>query len=383
MNREKLRSKPWYPMAAAICIGVVLYVVLTRFDVIFGALRKFVGFFAPVLIGCLIAYIVNPLARLYRGKLFRGVKNEGKRTALANLLTVVTVLLFIVLMLLVILPQLLDSVRTFVGNLDGYIAALEGVMERWGLSERLGIDMDSLIDSSKNILDMVSDYVMKNLTKILNSSASAGRRLVQLVLGFILSIYLLGDKESLKAGAARLLKATLREPRYSSAMAFFSRCDAILHRYIVFNLLDSLIVGVVNAVFMVIAGMPYVGLVSFVVALTNLIPTFGPIIGGVIGAFVLVLVKPWHAVMFLVFTMILQTVDGYILKPRLFGNSLGVSGLWILIGVIVGGRMFGVAGILAAIPAVAILDDIYHEMFLPWLERRHGRSPSEDAPPAE
>ena len=119
-----------------------------------------------------------------------------------------------------------------------------------------------------------------------------------------------------------------------------------------------------------IAGMPYVGLVSFVVAITNLIPTFGPVFGAVIGAFVLVLIKPWYALAFLAFTMILQIIDGYILKPRLFGSSLGVSGLWILIGVIVGGRMFGIAGILAAIPAVAILDDMYREMLLPRLEKR-------------
>ena len=124
---------------------------------------------------------------------------------------------------------------------------------------------------------------------------------------------------------------------------------------------------------MLVVGMPYVGLVSFVVAITNLIPTFGPIVGGVIGAFALVLVKPWYALAFLVFTLVLQTLDGYVLKPRLFGSSLGVSGLWILIGVIVGGRIFGVIGILLAIPGVAILDFIYRDYLLPWLEKRRRR----------
>ena len=145
---------------------------------------------------------------------------------------------------------------------------------------------------------------------------------------------------------------------------------SILKRYIVFNLLDSLIVGGANAIFMAIVGMPYVGLVSFVVAIANLIPTFGPVIGALIGGFVLLMVNPWHALAFLIFTFILQTVDGYILKPKMFGDSLGVSGLWILVGVIVGGRAFGVVGILLAIPGVAILDFLYQEYFLPWLETR-------------
>jgi predicted PurR-regulated permease PerM len=106
-----------------------------------------------------------------------------------------------------------------------------------------------------------------------------------------------------------------------------------------------------------------------VVAVTNLIPTFGPIIGGAIGAFLLLLVEPWYALVFIIFTLILQNIDGYILKPKLVGDSVGVSGLWVLIGVIVGGKMFGIVGILLAIPGVAILDMLYGEFLLPWLEK--------------
>ncbi|MBR0375244.1 MAG: AI-2E family transporter, partial [Firmicutes bacterium] len=135
-----------------------------------------------------------------------------------------------------------------------------------------------------------------------------------------------------------------------------------------------LIVGIVTAVFMTVLGMPYAGLVSFVVAITNLIPTFGPIIGLVIGGFVLVLVKPWYALAFIVFSLVLQLLDSYLIKPKLFGDSLGVSGLWILIGIIVGGRMFGIVGILLAIPAVAILDFLYATYLLPWLEAKRGKA---------
>ena len=131
--------------------------------------------------------------------------------------------------------------------------------------------------------------------------------------------------------------------------------------------------GCINAIFMAIAGMQYIGLVSFIVAVANLLPTFGPIIGGVLGGFILLMVKPIHALMFIIFTIVLQFVDGYIIKPRLFGNTLGVSGLWILIAVIVAGEMFGVPGILLAIPGAAIIDRVYKENFLPMLERRRFR----------
>ena len=113
---------------------------------------------------------------------------------------------------------------------------------------------------------------------------------------------------------------------------------------------------------MAITGIPYIGLVSFLVGFTNLIPTFGPIFGGAIGAFILLLANPGHVVWFLIFTVVLQTVDGYILKPHLFGDSLGVSPLWVLVAVIVGGRVFGVWGIMLAIPFAAISDFIFRDI---------------------
>jgi predicted PurR-regulated permease PerM len=121
---------------------------------------------------------------------------------------------------------------------------------------------------------------------------------------------------------------------------------------------------------MICTGMQYAGLISMIVAVTNLIPTFGPIIGGAIGALILLLVKPLHALIFIIFTVVLQFIDPYFIKPRLFGNSLGVSGLLILIAVIVFGSMFGIVGMLLAIPVAAILDFVYHEALLPWLENR-------------
>ena len=123
-------------------------------------------------------------------------------------------------------------------------------------------------------------------------------------------------------------------------MEFIRRCNAILMSYLGLSLLESLIVGVINALFMLLCGMQYIGLISVIVAVTNLIPNFGPIIGGVIGAFILLLVNPIHALMFIVSCIVLQFVDGYILEPKLFTGSLGVSGLLILIAGIVLGDIF-------------------------------------------
>ena len=367
MNLEK---KPWYNQAAALCAAVVLYVLLTHWTSFWGEVNAFLRNFSTVGLGIVIAYIVNPLSVLYGRSLFRWIKRIKVRTFLSNLLAFLTVILFLVFLLLLLVPQLIESVSTFAGNLDGYVASLRAMLESLGVSA-LDLDIEKFISSSEALIDTVTAFIKNNLSVILSTSVGVGKGAVQFFIAFMLSIYLLADKNRLKDGVKRLVSASLGPRKSEDLIRVLRKCHSILKRYIVFNLLDSLIVGTANAIFMAIVGMPYVGLVSFVVAIINLVPTFGPVIGAVIGGFILVMVKPWHALAFLIFTFVLQTIDGYILKPKLFGDSLGVSGLWILVGVIVGGRAFGMVGILLAIPGVAMLDFLYREYFLTWLEKRH------------
>ena len=376
MFGKRFRKAPWYPMAAALSAAVILYVLLTRFPAIWTSFRDFLGYFQPVVIGCVIAYIVNPLSKLFE-RLFKGIKKRNVRHFLSNGLAFLLVVLFIVFAMLILIPQIVESVRTFVANLDGYIASIKRMLEKWGLSKNM-FGLDSVIDSTENLLSSVSDYISGNIRTILSTSVNVGKMLFRWLIAFFLSIYLLTEKTKLEAGVSRLLRALFGEERYAEVHDFLRKCNAICSRYIVANLTDSLIVGGANMLFMTILGMQYVGLISFCAAVTNLVPTFGPMVGAVIGAFILLMVNPVHALIFLIFTLVLQTCDAYIIKPRLFGSSLGVSGLLILVGVIVGGNIFGVTGILLAVPAVAILDYAYSTLFLPWLENRHAKPP-EDA----
>ena len=376
--KRKLQEQPWFNQAIALCIAVVLYVVLTRFDTVRNGVRTFFWYFSPVITGGVIAYIVNPLSKLYAKSLFRRIKKEKRRDLFSNLFAFVTVIVFVLLLLVLLIPQLIESVSMLATNLDGYVASAMGMLQKLGVSAQM-LDLEDFLNSSGALLNRFSTLIKNNLGQILSTSATAGRGVVQFVIAFLLSMYLLADKRRLKAGSKRLLNAVLGEKRFNGFSVFIKQCHGILNRYIIFNLLDSLIIGIANALFMTVCGMPYVGLVSFVVAIVNLIPTFGPIVGAVIGGFVLVLVNPWQALAFLIFTLVLQTCDAYLIKPKLFGDSLGVSSVWILAGVLVGGRIFGVVGILLAIPGVAILDLWYRDYFLPRLEQRQKEKEASDS----
>jgi predicted PurR-regulated permease PerM len=369
MKRDKLRSKTWYPYAVAACIAVLLYVGLTNLAVIRSGLHRFMGYFSQVIAGCVIAYMMNPLAKFYERVLFKRIKKESVKWIVSVALAVVTVLLVVSLLLWALIPQLIDSVTTFANNFESYAQSFEKLLEDWGINTaNTAFDIQSIISSSENTLNTIVQYIAGNLTNIINTSAAAGKSIFNVAIGFVLSLYLLANKGRLKKGTLHLMSLIVPEKRYGGMVNFLRRCDAILVRYVTFNILDAIIVGIANVIFMSIARMPYSGLVSFLVAMTNLVPTFGPLVGAIIGGFILLMIKPWYALAFIIFTVVLQACDAYIIKPKLFGNSLGVSGLWILIAIIVGGNILGIVGILLAIPFAAIIDLVYREALLPRLE---------------
>ena len=178
------------------------------------------------------------------------------------------------------------------------------------------------------------------------------------------------DMDRLLWGVKTLIILLSSPVKYKKFFSFLKSCNDIMETYIIAELVEALLVGSVNFIFMVIFGMPYAILVSVVVGITNMIPTFGPIFGAAVGGLILLLADPWKALAFLIFTVILQTLDGYVLKPKMYGDALGVSSVMILIFIIVGGKMFGVVGILVAIPLAAIISIVYNKFQTILLEKK-------------
>ena len=372
MKFKKLSQKQWYNGAVIACIGVAFYVLLTNFSTVLSAVSGFLGNFKVIMLGIVFAYILNPLANLFSNKLLRKMKVGSRRWSLSVVLTVVTALLLLLFLIGSLIPQLVASVAAFSENIDGYAASAIRLLEGSFLERFL--DADRITTLSQNALSSIISFVQENAGRILSSAANSGRNVISAVISLILAVYLLMDKKRVLRGWWRLVRAIFSQKATMEIMDFSLRCDTILVSFLVQSLLDSLIIGVVNAIFMLVCRMQYIGLVSVVVAVTNLIPNFGPIIGAVVGGFVLFLVNPLHALMFVAFCAVLQFADGYILKPKLFSSSLGVSGLLILVASIVLGNMFGIVGMVLSIPAAAILSFIYNDYLLPRQEQRRTRN---------
>lgn len=376
MRLKKLADKKWYNGAVVACIGVAFYVLLTNFQAVWTAVGGFLGNFRAIFLGIVFAYVINPLAKFFHKRFFGKKDPGGKYWIVSVCLAFLAGLLAVLLLIGLLIPQLIQSLTTFLENFEGYAATFTTLLEKSGIQSL--INEEQLRVLSQNALTAIQNFVKDNAGRLLSSAANSGKQILSTVIALILAIYLLMNKAGVVRGTKRLIRALMRRETSEGFFRFLSRCDSILMSFIGQSLLESVIVGAINAVFMAACGMQYVGLVSVVVGLTNLVPNFGPAIGAALGGFILVLVRPVHALMFLIFTAVLQTVDGYILKPKLFSGSLGVSGLLILAASVVFGNLFGILGVLLSIPLAAILSFVYKDYLLSKWEARRRQLDAEE-----
>ncbi len=373
MNRIKdLLEKRWFANLAAVCGGVLLYMVLTHFTEIFSWMSGVVKIFEPVLAGIIMAYLLEPVVWFFEQKVFTTVP-ESRARILSVSSAFVCLLLIIIGAFGIIIPAVVSSVSSLVSVMsdESAIDNLINSLNKLGMD--LHLDLTMLTSYLDQGVDVIVDYIKDNASQIVNTTINIGNTIVNIVIGLIIALYLLLDKKRIMGSVAEFRQALLSQETYKTHNAFLLRCHEILISYIGCNLLDGLIVGIINAAVMMMLGMPYIALVSVVVGVTNLLPTFGPIIGAVIGSVILVFDSPVNALYFLILTIILQTIDGYFIKPKMFGNTLGIPAVLTLISTIILGKIYGAGGILLAVPAMAIVMFLYREHFLPWLRKRNDR----------
>lgn len=362
--------KKYLSYVAVGCICILFYVFLTHLDRVAAGFRTLGYFVYPVFMGLVIAYVLSPLVKMFQEKVFWVIKSPAVNRNVSVMVVFILIILLVLLTAVGLIPQLVTSVVNLIQNLDTYTESIKtGLSSVKEFAARFDFDISETVDSISSAVQNLTSLLGANANRILSTSFSVGMGVFNFIVAFVLAFYFLFDKFPFQQNNHRFFRAVLSPKVFDNAVQFLSQCNAIIMRYIISELLDALIVGVSNMVFMMIMKMPYVALISVVVGVTNLAPTFGPIVGGAIGGLILLLVNPWDALAFLIFTIALQTVDGYVIKPKLFGDMLGISSVWILASIIIGGRVLGVLGILVAIPLAAIIGLGYRDYLLPSLEK--------------
>ncbi len=372
MNKQwKDMKEKWGALVFGACLVVLFYILLSNIGTVWGGVKAVLKVFVPIYVGLGIAYVLNPFVKINDTYLFRKIKNRNLSWYLSVALAIVVMLLLIALLLYSLIPQIVGSIINFVDNLEGYLASLKEFVNNLNLPEGELLDtINDLINNEGKLISRALELLIGNIGDIGKRASTITSDTISVGIGFILSIYFLCDKFKILEWFKKIMSLLVRDDHLQDLVNIGTKFNVIFAKYIGCELLDALIIGVVNYVFMLITGMPYAMLVSVVVGVTNLVPTFGPIVGAVIGGFILLLANPVKALWFLIFTILLQAVDGYWIKPRLFGDVLNVPGVLIIISIILFGKIFGIVGIFLSIPIAAILVYILQNFIIPKLEAR-------------
>lgn len=371
---NKYEKNRWSGLTISLCVVVLFYVLLTNIGNVKIFLSSFLTIISTVIIGALIAYAVNPLAVFIYEHLKRLVKKKENAVWLFSaMVSLIFVLGVFVALGILIFPMLIENITNFASRLSGYIDSLKALVMSREFDEDIKLSIVNFIDEQSDLSTVINNFILKNgitPSGVLEFSANVGSGAFNFIIGVILAFYFLIEKKKLVELLGEFFVLVIPTRYYDDCRNVWNKLNSIFSRFIVCEIVDSLIVGIANAIFMLIMGMPYPIFCSVIVGLTNLAPTFGPFVGAFIGGVILILAKPEAVIPFLIFTLALQLVDGYLIKPRLFGTALKVPSFLVLVFLVVGGKIWGVPGVLLAIPLAAIISYIYREIAVPWLTAR-------------
>lgn len=368
-----------------VAASIVFYFAFLRFGHISGILGKIFQILKPIIYGFVLAYLLNPLMKMVENfivKLLKGkIKKEERLKKFARGVGIFTALLFagalIVALCNMILPELYRSIRNMVYTVP---EQLNEWMER--LSE-MEFDDSTLALITKNVLTETTaffeNWIRSDLLRQINiwiSGLTEGvisvvNELMNIVIGIIVSVYVLFSKETFAGQSRKVVYAVLKPEKANLVLHITRKSNEIFGGFIIGKIIDSAIIGVLCFIGLSILDMPYTLLVSVIVGVTNVIPFFGPYIGAIPSAILLLLTDPIKGLYFLVFIIFLQQLDGNIIGPKILGDSTGLSAFWVVFSILLGGGLFGFVGMIMGVPTFAVIYYLFQTFINQNLEKKH------------
>ena len=373
-----------------VCAVLVFFDTFYQNGVLQRFLSKLASILAPVLYGAAIAYLLTPVMSWLEKAIRAGWKRlfpkkdlkprSGGLRLVSILLTEAVVIFLLYLLMSVLIPQLVDSVTTLINNAEAYYRKVytwaNGLLD----SENeiavwlAGMITERYTDGMAFLTDKVLPWAQKAVVPLTNGIWSGIRGAVgfafDLIVGIIVSIYLMGMKEKSLARCCKAVYAVLPEKKADAVMRGTRTVDHIFSGFVRGKLLDSLIIGILCFIGCSLMNMPYTPLVSVVVGVTNVIPFFGPFLGAVPSAFLILLVSPKQCLIFVIFIVVLQQFDGNILGPKILGDATGISSFWVIVAILVGGGFGGVLGMFLGVPVFACVQELVKFLMDRRLRRR-------------
>lgn len=371
MKEEHIWTKKPETMLDWFCVVgacIALYLTLNNLGYFLGKIGVFIGIVSPFAGGIVIAYVLDPMVKFFYTKLF---KEKKKTRGFAILLAYLVAILLLVLLAWLVIPQIVNSIVMLFTNFPSYIQGVQDLLVM--MQDRYGIDLQQaikMLDDSEAMVKEVYSLATAAMPQIVDSIGSVASNFVGIFTSVAASIYMLADKEHLLHQLRTLTHAFLPEKAADNTLRICHYANVNFTGFFVGKIIDSAIIGVITFVAMTILRLDFALLISVFIGITNIIPVFGPFIGAIPSIFILLLVDPIQAVIFGVLILVIQQVDGNFIGPKILGSSIGISALWILFSIVVGGDLFGLVGMVVGVPLFATFYGLAREFVHYMLDKR-------------
>lgn len=347
-------------------IALVIF-ALVNFSKIFVFLGKVISIFSPFLLGIILAFVLNVLNNFIEKKIFGKIKpskiwNKIKRP-LCITLSLILVFLTIFFVMNLLIPQLKNSASLFTDTLPAYKEDIIGILNKFDVDESTVNKVGEYLD---NFGKVITDYIKGNSKDVITVTTEVATSVVNIIskgiITLVFAIYMITQKETLSRQINKVMKAYLKPKTINKINTVGTLANKTFSNFVTGQCLEALIFGSLVFVGMLIFRFPYASIIGVLLGFTALIPIFGAFIGTAIGFILIMMVSPVKAILFVVFIIVLQQIEGNLIYPRVVGKSIGLPGMWVLLSVTVGGSIGGILGMLIATPLCSLLYALFTKM---------------------
>ncbi|TFZ40338.1 AI-2E family transporter [Soehngenia longivitae] len=344
-------------------ISMLFYIIISEFGLFIAGLNRYIKVFAPFTIGFAIAYLANFIMDFIERKAISPLLSKRKgnkvKRIVSLLLTYLLLIAGLFLFIYLVLPQLINSVTgavyMVINNYDSLSKSIIDFISKLNISQSY---IDDIVLRWNNFVDNIINFISNSLPLIGTYAGRLFSSIWNIILGIIISVYMLIDKERFSMLLKKLNFSIFSKERATRNIELTKRADNIFGRFLVGKIIDSIIIAILTYIVLIITKMPYSLLIAFIIGVTNIIPFFGPFIGAIPSFFIILFVSPIKALWFLVIILIIQQLDGNLIGPKILGDSLGISAFWILFSLLISGEIFGFIGLIIGVPLFVFIYSI-------------------------
>lgn len=349
-------SHIWY-IIALVALVAVIFLMIANWGIVLNILGRFLGILMPFILGFFFACLINPLVKLLKKGLNRFKPGQAMKIkrAISVLISYIIVIGVITILIIYIFPQVKGSMAELGNSIrDGYQYLITHEKE---INNMIPLfDLSGGIEYLKNfVYDKIISHGTDILPYVYQLSSSLLTTSYNVLMGLVISIYIILDKNKLKRSAKKIVYAVSPQKKEEEIWETMKQCSHIFNGFLIGKMIDSLIIGIICLIAMSILRLPYALLLSIIVCITNMIPYFGPFIGAIPGVLIYLFIDIRLAFVFAIMILVLQQFDGLYLGPKILGDQTGIKPLWVIFGITVGGAYFGVMGMFLGVPAVAVI----------------------------